>query len=185
MTRFIRAALAAALALSCVHASAQTYRDTGGTIIPGVVPIGGDGSGPLFTLSNPGHVSGADPCFGSLKSIADVETTTGTGAQVVAGVTGKKIYICGLTLVNSAAANISLIEGSNTTCAASQASVYLNNPSSISAANGASFAANSGVARGDGSSALAATAAAGDALCVVFTTTNSPQVNVHVSYVQQ
>ena len=37
---------------------AQTYRDTGGTVVPGAVPVSGDGSGPLFTSGNPGWVSG-------------------------------------------------------------------------------------------------------------------------------
>ncbi len=60
MARSYAAASAAALSLLFVQtAYGQTYHDVGGTAAPGVVPVGGDGSGPLFTTSNPGKVSGA------------------------------------------------------------------------------------------------------------------------------
>jgi len=38
---------------------AQTYRDAGGSVVPGVVVVGGSGSGPLFTSSNPGQIAGS------------------------------------------------------------------------------------------------------------------------------
>jgi hypothetical protein len=50
--------LAATAALIASSALAQTYRDSTGTLVPGFVPVGGDGSGALFTGGNPGHVSG-------------------------------------------------------------------------------------------------------------------------------
>jgi hypothetical protein len=60
MARLHAAASAAALALLLASPSfAQTYRDAAGSIVPGVVPIGGDGSGPLFTSANPGKISGS------------------------------------------------------------------------------------------------------------------------------
>jgi hypothetical protein len=56
MNRMSLAALfAAGLALS---AQAQTYQDSGGTVVPGVVPIQ-PGVGPLFTSANPGKISGS------------------------------------------------------------------------------------------------------------------------------
>ena len=48
---------AAVMALIVCAAQAQTYRDSGGTVVPGVVPIQ-PGVGPLFTPSNPGNVAG-------------------------------------------------------------------------------------------------------------------------------
>ena len=39
-------------------AQAQTYQDSGGTVVPGVVPIQ-PGVGPLFTSANPGKISGS------------------------------------------------------------------------------------------------------------------------------
>ncbi len=60
MARFSAVAGVAALALSFAWPSfAQTYRDAGGSVTPGVVPVGGDGSGPLFTSANPGRISGS------------------------------------------------------------------------------------------------------------------------------
>jgi hypothetical protein len=59
MARPYAAASATALTLLLAGTSiAQTYRDTSGSVVPGVVPLGGDGSGPLFTSSNPAKVSG-------------------------------------------------------------------------------------------------------------------------------
>ena len=56
MNRIIFAALlAAGVALP---AQAQTYLDSGGTVVPGVVPIQ-PGVGPLFTSANPGKISGS------------------------------------------------------------------------------------------------------------------------------
>lgn len=115
------------------------------------------------------------------KAYADIETTTGTGIQVVAGVSATKIYICELDIVNSTAANISLIEGSNSTCSATTGGVFLN--PGVTAANGALLQA--GITRGGSNSTVAGTATTGNTLCVLFTTTNSPQVNVHLAYVQQ
>jgi hypothetical protein len=48
---------AAAMTLIVCAAQAQTYRDSGGTVVPGLVPIQ-PGIGPLFTPSNPGNVAG-------------------------------------------------------------------------------------------------------------------------------
>ena len=56
MNRIILAALlATGVAAS---AQAQTYQDSGGTVVPGVVPIQ-PGVGPLFTSANPGKISGS------------------------------------------------------------------------------------------------------------------------------
>jgi hypothetical protein len=150
------------------------------------------GSSPIVIASDQSAVpvtgqasaSAGDLCFGTVKSFADVETTTGTGVAVVNGVSGKKIYVCGATIVTSAAANASLIEGSSSTCGTSStAGVFLN--TGVTAANGAAFAANGGISRGDGNATIAQTSTAANYLCVLFTTTNSPQVNVHLAYVQQ
>jgi hypothetical protein len=58
MKRILLGAAMAAVLLSDVPAFGQTYQDSEGTVVRGVVPIQ-PGVGPLFTLSNPGHVSGS------------------------------------------------------------------------------------------------------------------------------
>jgi hypothetical protein len=57
MKRILLGAAAAAALLIDVPAWAQTYQDSGGTYVRGVVPIT-PGRGPLFTSSNPGQISG-------------------------------------------------------------------------------------------------------------------------------
>lgn len=57
MTRILLGATMAVALLSSVPAFGQTYQDSGGTIVRGMVPIQ-PGVGPLFTQSNPGKVSG-------------------------------------------------------------------------------------------------------------------------------
>ena len=57
-SRLLWTALALAL-LAASPAAAQTYRDTGGTAVPGVVVVDPtDNSGPVFSVSNPAHVTG-------------------------------------------------------------------------------------------------------------------------------
>ena len=57
MKRILLGAAATAALLIDVPARAQTYQDSGGTYVRGVVPIT-PGVGPLFTNSNPGKISG-------------------------------------------------------------------------------------------------------------------------------
>ena len=57
MKRILLGAAGAAGLLSGVPVCAQTYQDSGGTYVGGVVPIT-PGVGPLFTNSNPGKISG-------------------------------------------------------------------------------------------------------------------------------
>ncbi|MGH6796864.1 MAG: hypothetical protein ACREDI_00575 [Roseiarcus sp.] len=58
MKRILLGAAVAAGLLFGVSAYAQTYQDSGGTYVRGVVPIQ-PGVGPLFTSSNPGKISGS------------------------------------------------------------------------------------------------------------------------------
>lgn len=140
------------------------------------------------TSGNPFFVAmvtgGGDPCAGTNKSTAEFESTS-SGGQIVAGTASKQTYICAIRTHTSAAANISLVEGtgSSVCTGGSPTGVYLN--PGTTAANGAAYAANGGDSFGNGGGTVAKTATAADNLCVVFTTTNAPQVNVHVSYVQQ
>jgi hypothetical protein len=133
----------------------------------------------------PVTVSGqADPCFASAKLTADFESTT-SGGSIITAVSGKKAYICGIRIHASAAANISLNEGTGSSvCTGGTISGdYLNTGST--AANGAAYAANSGDSVGFANATVAQNATAGQNTCVLFTTSGTPQVNVHVSYVQQ
>ncbi len=87
MARYLASVSAAALTLMLSHVSlAQTYRDSGGTVVQGIVPVGGNQSGPLFTPSNPGSVTGTfSASFSSFQptpsySYQSVTTTSATYA---------------------------------------------------------------------------------------------------------
>jgi len=165
---------------------------SGGTVLPAnLTQIGGSAlalgsttasaSIPVVLASNQ---TAADPCQFQAKSIADFESTT-SGGSIITAASGKKAYICSLAIITSAAANVSLIEGtgSSVCTGGTTAGVYLN--TGVTAANGAGFAANGGIKDGGAGNTIAQNATANQNVCVLFTTTNTPQVNVHVTYVQQ
>src|SRR6202167_6826032 len=84
MNRIILAALlAAGVALS---AQAQTYQDSGGTVVPGVVPIQ-PGVGPLFTSANPGKISG------SFSASLSGFQPTPSYAQLTVGATSARVAL--------------------------------------------------------------------------------------------
>jgi len=81
MNRIVLAALlAVGVALS---AQAQTYEDSGGTVVPGVVPIQ-PGVGPLFTSANPGKISGS---FSA--SLSGFQPTPSYASLSVSGTSGR------------------------------------------------------------------------------------------------
>ena len=74
---------AAAMALVVCAAQAQTYRDLGGTVVPGVVPIQ-PGVGPLFTPSNPGNVAGTfSASLGGFTPTPSYKQLTSSGTSSV------------------------------------------------------------------------------------------------------
>jgi len=134
------------------------------------------------------QVEGLDPCAFSNKSFADFSSSTSGGSIITSGGGSKQNYICGATIVTSAAAQVSLVggTGSSVCTGGTVEGVFLNAAASSAAASGgAYFAANGGVNVGGANATVAKSTTAAQNLCVVFTTTNTPTVNVHVSYVQQ
>jgi hypothetical protein len=145
----------------------------------GTAPAQGVATGGLDINGLP-QIRAIAPCD-QPNSYFDFATAAGTG-QLVAGVAGKKIYLCaGTTIVTSTAAHVSFIEGSGSSCT-TPVSVY-GNAATVAATSGMAFAANGGVQLTG--TRPAATQTTGNALCVLFDTANSPQVNVHVAYVQK
>lgn len=121
----------------------------------------------------------ADPCQASTKSYVSINQTA--NAQLVTGTASKKIYPCSLNLVTATAQNIAVVEGTGTTCGTSTAGV--NGFGGSTAATGWNFAANSGVAYGNGSSAIGQEQTAADNLCLFQSGTG--QVSGGLSYVVQ
>src|SRR5579871_6566703 len=92
MNRIILAALlATGVAAS---AQAQTYQDSGGTVVPGVVPIQ-PGVGPLFTSANPGKISGSfsDSLSGFQPTPSYTSLSVGASSTRVALPTGTVVVV--------------------------------------------------------------------------------------------
>lgn len=146
-----------------------------------------NGSGVTQPISGSVTVTAADPCLGTIKLTADFESTS-SGGNLITGTSGKITYICSIRVTVSTLTNFSLCEATSTACSGgTPAAVYLN--TGTTAANGASLGAsstaNGGLVDNGGGTTVAKTATTGQNVDVLFTTTNSPQVNVHVTYVQQ
>lgn len=103
----------------------------------------------------------ADPCQ-DLTRAGSAPISQTANAQIIAGIPGRRVFVCHLMVVGADAENISLVEGSGTTCGSNTAAVI----GGATAANGMNFAANGGVAEGVGSTWVAATATPGNSVCV-------------------
>jgi len=126
-------------------------------------------------------VSGADPCFGSLKSSAPINLAA--SGQIITGTASKKTYICALHLVSATAQNIALVEGTGTTCATN----IFGLAGGTTAATGWNLAANGGLAEGSGNGTIIW--GSGDAnvtaanTCLLSSSTG--QISGTAEYVQQ
>jgi hypothetical protein len=149
------------------------------------VSTSSDGSGNCEFNMSIGAIGGVnivpDPCqaqahnYLPINNAASASTTT-----IVAGVGGKKTYICNLFLAQTAAAvNLGIVEGTGTNCSTVSAGVI----GGTTAATGPNLSANSGFVDGDGLAAIAATATTGDNLCFEYSA--AVQVSGHMVWVQQ
>ena len=118
-----------------------------------------------------------DPC--ELNSAVYVLINQTAGTKLVTGTSSKKIYICAIQLITATAQNIALVEGTGTVCATGPAGVM----GGSTAATGWNFAANGGLAMGNGASSIAAEATNADDLCLLQS--GSGQVSGNVKYVVQ
>ena len=120
-----------------------------------------------------------DPCKGQAKFYASINQTA--NAQLAAGTASKKIYVCSIHVVAAAAANVAVVEGTGSVCATGTAGV--SGFGGATAATGWNFAANGGIALGNGDSSLGAESASGDNLCIF--NSGSGQISGGISYVVQ
>jgi len=120
-----------------------------------------------------------DPCKGQVKSFVSINQTGNT--QLVSGTVSKKIYVCSVHVVVAAATNLAVVEGTGSVCATGTAGV--GGFGGGTAATGWNFAANGGIALGNGDSSLGAEATGGDNLCLF--NSGSGQVSGGISYVVQ
>jgi hypothetical protein len=136
-------------------------------------------TGQEFRISDGTNFLIVDPCKGQTKLFAGISQTGNT--QLVAGTAAKKIYLCSVHVVVAAATNVAVVEGTGSVCATGTAEV--SGFGGATAATGWNFAANGGIALGNGDSSLGAEGTAGDNLCVF--NSGSGQVSGGISYVVQ
>lgn len=100
--KLLNYALAATLAMTAC-AQAQTYNDSGGTIVPGFVPLagcsaGGNCTGPASkTNPNPSVLTSQYPA-GATPSGSSALATTGATFASLAAVAGQTQYLCGFSI---------------------------------------------------------------------------------------
>ena len=120
-----------------------------------------------------------DPCKAQTKLYVSINQTGNT--QLVTGTASKKIYICSIHVVVAVATNAALVEGTGSVCATGTAGVSgFGGPT---AATGWNFAANGGIALGNGDAAMGAEGTNADNLCLF--NSGAGQVSGGISYVVQ
>jgi hypothetical protein len=119
---------------------------------------------------------GLDPCKAQTKLYASISQTANT--QLVAGTSSKKIFVCSIHMVVAAATNVAVVEGTGSVCGTSTTGV--SGFGGATAATGWNFAANGGIALGNGDASVGAEGASGDNLCIY--NSGSGQVSGGISY---
>jgi hypothetical protein len=119
-----------------------------------------------------------DACKLAVKQFANISLTA--GGTIITGTAGKTTYICAIDIVTATAQNIALVEGTGTVCATGIAAMA----GGTTAATGWNFAANAGLAKGNGDgSVYIASGASGDNVCLLLS--GSGQTSGSMEYVQQ
>jgi len=133
--------------------------------------------------TDPALVVGVSPnslgCAGA--SIANTTSTPiniTASTQIITGVSSKQVYVCSLNLVAGIGDNVALVEGMGTTCGTSTAGIA----GGATAATGWNFAANGGLALGNGLGIIARTATAADNVCLLVS--GSGQVSGNIVWAQ-
>ncbi len=134
-------------------------------------------TGQGFKITDGTNFLVVDPCKAQTKLYASISQTGNT--QLVAGTASKKIYVCSIHVVAAAATDVAVVEGTGSVCGTSTAGV--SGFGGATAATGWNFAANGGIALGNGDSSLGAEGTSGDNLCIF--NSGSGQVSGGISYV--
>ena len=130
-------------------------------------------------LTDGTNVTVIDPCQGQTKVFISFNQTANT--KIVTGTSSKKIYVCSISIVTATAQNIAVVEGTGSVCATGTAGVQ--GFGGATAATGYNFAANGGIAQGNGAAAIGAEGTVTDDFCLFQS--GSGQISGGMSYVVQ
>jgi hypothetical protein len=144
----------------------------------------GQDSNTSFTGSSPVvlalNQTVADPCTFRKKSTANFSSST-SGGSIITASASNKTYLCAITVVASAAASVSIIEGTGSSVCTGGTTAGVWGNTGVTAANGFPLAANGGVAIGSGNASVASSGFVNQNICMLFT---AGTVVATVSYVQ-
>jgi hypothetical protein len=121
----------------------------------------------------------ADPCSAYDKTYAPFSISTATTTVVISASASNKNYICSLEIVVAGADNVALVEDATGSCASPDAGMA----GGTTAATGWNFAANSGLARGNGNGTVYKTASTNVNTCLI--TSAAVQASGVIAYVQK
>lgn len=157
-------------------AATSTLQTTGNTALTTINTTLGS---PMQQTGGTVAVTTSDPCTSAAKTNVAIATSSGN-TQLVAGSASKKVYVCSYHVLAATAAVVSLIEGTGAACTtANEAAVW----GSTTAASGESYAANGGMAYGNGAGTVGVTATAANGICLLQSGTAALAGNL--TYVQQ
>jgi hypothetical protein len=122
----------------------------------------------------------ADPCTFRKKLTANFSSST-SGGSIITASPSNKTYLCAITVVASATASVSIIEGTGASVCTGGTTAGVWGNTGVTAANGLPLAANGGVAIGSGNASVASSATVNQNICMLFT---AGTVVATVSYVQ-
>lgn len=164
----------------------QATQPVSGTFWQATQPVSGTFWQATQPVSNAGtfaaqvtSILAADPCLGTAKVFFSISQTA--NARIITGTSAKKIYLCSFDVVGADAENISVVEGTGSTCATS--TIAVPGFPAATAANGWNFAANGGISKGAGIGSIAGTSVNADDVCVFQS--GSGRVSGGGSYVVQ
>jgi hypothetical protein len=162
-------------ALKGVYAAATSSVPAGSNTI-GNVGISGAVPGASNSVS-----FGSDPCTFLQKTNQSI-TFSGAGTIVfVLPIAGKRVFICSIVLMSSAATTLSIAEGQGTTCAAPNQAGMIGVGTNVAASGGLSFPANGGLTLGNGTGSVTQTANINTNVCLY--NTGSATIAGNVTYV--
>lgn len=124
----------------------------------------------------------ADPCQGNVKSYVSVNQTTTTQILAASG-SGISYWICSINLVSATAQNVAVIDSATAGNACATSPAGSSGFGGSTAAAGWNFAANGGIAYGNGGATIGTTSTTNRALCIAQS--GSGQLSGGISYVSQ
>ena len=134
---------------AAVKAASTSPAATDPALVVGISPnsLGCAGAGIANTISTPINIT--------------------ANTQIISGVLAKQTYVCSVNLIVGAGDKVALVEGTGATCGSSTAGMA----GGATAVTGWNFAANDGLALGNGQGVVARTATAADNVCLLVSGT--------------